>query len=295
MRVTLDTFSGRPNPSWVLSKKDAKRLVDSVARKALPSVDSVESILGFRGYIISSDSDEEPLVGLPHEFRIGGTSFDQFVAPKELALATLTPQESDDIAVWLLSTAQKAVEDEVLSYVEQTVKTRNAGSTAEKSKKRSSGKAPDQDVVDAACLIQNTPYNPAFWNVPQTQPYNNCYNYAMNYRSNTFAQPGKISGHPNNIMQCANVGTAANWDGCKTTCSGSNKNVALVIWPNVDYHWYRLHSNGFWGHKPGSTAARNTDNSGQVIGGARNPQNCNRGNYTIFCGYRYSPTGMQVK
>ena len=96
-------------------------------------------------------------------------------------------------------------------------------------------------------------------------------------------------------MQCANVATAANWDGCKATCSGGNKTVALVIWPNVDYHWYRLHSNGFWGHKPGGTAARNTDNSGNVIGGALNPQNCNRGNYTVFCGYRYSPTGMKVQ
>jgi hypothetical protein len=147
----------------------------------------------------------------------------------------------------------------------------------------------------AACIIQNTPYNPGFWNTPTVQPHNNCYNYAMNFRSDTFAQPGTISGHPNSVMQCANVAAAANFDGCKATCSGPNKNVALVIWPGRDYHWYRYHSNGFWGHKPGGTPARNTDNRGRVIGGSLNPQNCDRGPYTIFCGYRFSPVGMHVK
>jgi len=53
MKVTLDIFSGRENPTWDLSKKDTKKLVDIVAQKALPSVDAVESILGFRGYVIS--------------------------------------------------------------------------------------------------------------------------------------------------------------------------------------------------------------------------------------------------
>jgi hypothetical protein len=42
---------------------------------------------------------------------------------------------------------------------------------------------------------RNTAYNPGFWNTPAVQPKNNCYNYAMNWRSDTFAQPGRISGH----------------------------------------------------------------------------------------------------
>jgi hypothetical protein len=130
---------------------------------------------------------------------------------------------------------------------------------------------------------------------PAAQPRNNCYNYAMDYQSNTFAQPGRISGHPNAVMQCADVGSAADFDGCTTVCVGPNKNVALVAWPGYDFHWYRLHTNGFWGHKPGATAARNTDNQGRVIGGALNPQNCDRGPYTAFCGYRFSPVGMRVQ
>src|ERR1700681_1709402 len=100
--------------------------------------------------------------------------------------------------------------------------------------------------------------------------HNNCYNYAMNWRSDTFAQPGRISGHQYiPPPACANVGTAASWDGCRTTSFGSNKNVARVIWPGVDYHWYRRRSQGFWEHKPGGTAARNVDNAGKLIDGVQ--------------------------
>ncbi len=27
--------------------------------------------------------------------------------------------------------------------------------------------------------------------------------------------------------------------------------LVLFIWPNVDYHWIRKDSNGYWSHKPG--------------------------------------------
>jgi hypothetical protein len=53
MRVTLDIYSGRENPSWDLSDSDARQLVDRVADKALTAVNEVEGVLGFRGYIIA--------------------------------------------------------------------------------------------------------------------------------------------------------------------------------------------------------------------------------------------------
>jgi hypothetical protein len=284
MRVTLDIYSGRENPSWDLSESDARQLVNRLAGKTVAAVNEVEGVLGFRGYIISvaDDADETAsAAGLPSDFRIGGTLPQQFLSPEAAEPSTLSPAEVEDAAQWLLTTAQQAVDEEIVTIVQGAI--------------RQEPQPQLEPAVAAACVIQNTPYNPGFWNTPSVQPYNNCYNYAMNYRSNTFAQPGRISGHPNNIMQCANVATAANWDGCTATCSGPNKNVALVIWPGRDYHWYRLHSNGFWGHKPGGTPARNTDNRGRVIQGALNPANCDRGNYTVFCGYRFSPTGMRVR
>jgi hypothetical protein len=289
MQVTLDIFSGMPNPTWTLTPKQAKDLISRLAGKAMAAVDATDGALGFRGYILSTATDDTATAadaGLPEVFRIPAGGMDGFVPAHAADLETLglpSAQDMGDAAEWLLGTGGGAVDDELLNLVK--------GMMGE------AGRAPAAEAADmaaAACVIQNTAYNPGFWNTPSVQPYNNCYNYAMNFRSNTFAQPGKISGHPNSVMQCANVSAAANWDGCKATCSGPNKNVALVVWPGRDYHWYRRHSNGFWGHKPGSTAARNTDNSGRVIGGALTPQNCNRGPYTSFCGYRFSPVGMKV-
>jgi hypothetical protein len=72
----------------------------------------------------------------------------------------------------------------------------------------------------------------------------------------------------------------------------------LVIWPNRDYHFYRLVTGGpfwWWGHKPGGTPARYTDDCGHPIfqfqllglhlGYA--PNNICRGSYSDFCGYFY--------
>lgn len=285
MLVTLDIFSGMPNPKWNLDPKQTKDLISRLAGKAVAAADAAESKLGFRGYVIEATGDDTlEGTGLPSSFRLAGAMAEEFFGAQAEEAPSLTGKESSDTALFLLETSAGAVDDELLKTVKEMIS--GAGPSAEAGK--------EEAGVSAACVLQHTPYNPAFWNTASVQPHNNCYNYAMNFRSNTFAQPGKISGHPNSVMQCPNVSTAANWDGCKATCSGPNKLVALVIWPGRDYHWYRYHSNGFWGHKPGSTAARNTDNSGIVIGGTRNPQNCNRGPYTIFCGYRYSPVGMKV-
>ncbi|HQR13133.1 MAG TPA: hypothetical protein PLZ37_01165 [Nitrospira sp.] len=299
MIITLDIFSGRSNPSWLLSQKDINRLLERFSGRALTEAEAVDGVLGFRGLVVSSTSDEQLPGGMPANFRVGGLLPVDYVAP-ESASRALTADESDEAVKWLLSTGQHAIGEDVLSHLEDTLEMRKRSLEIEApSESATEEKIWEEEgklVAKAVCIIQNTPYNPAFWNAAGVIGKNNCYNYAMNYRSDTFAQPGRISGHPNNTMACTNVATAANWDGCKATCSGSNKNVALVIWPGQDYHWYRKHSNGFWGHKPGGTAARNTDSLNRVINGATlTPQNCARGPYTIFCGYRYSPTGMKVR
>ena len=78
------------------------------------------------------------------------------------------------------------------------------------------------------------------------------------------------------------------------TGSGSgpdNLTICLVIWPNTDFHFFRLCSGGLWCHKPGQTPAKNTDNSGNLI---TNPQTANRGPYTTFCEYFYVGGGSVV-
>ena len=301
MIITLDVYSGRQNPSWRLSAKDASQLIERVADRAVASVEAGDGVLGYRGFVVSAASDDELPSNLPQAFRVGGGlveghSFSSAAKP-------LSESEAGEAAGFLLETGVHTLEHGLVEYVSHSMRSKpktEALSEAEWPQPAESRESalPVEAEAAAPCVIANTPYNPGFWNVPAVQPKNNCYNYAMNYRSDTFAQPGRITGHQWTAINCANVGNAAAWDGCKTTCSGSNKLVALVIAPGpgfIDYHWYRRHSEGFWGHKPGGTAARNVDNSGLLINGTtRTPANCNRGPYTIFCGYRYSPTGMHV-
>jgi len=131
-------------------------------------------------------------------------------------------------------------------------------------------------------------FDPSFWNdADGIQFNNNCYNYATNTRTDTFAQPGTGSGNPFANTACADVDQAARSDGLTSTscddpeCTGCCHQVALVIWPGQDFHWYRRDRDGSWSHKPGSTQARNVDNSNNPI---TDPRTANRGPYTDFCG-----------
>jgi len=78
---------------------------------------------------------------------------------------------------------------------------------------------------------------------------------------------------------------------------GPWKKVALVIDPYYfkyydedntickrypDYHWYVETEDGYWTHKLGLEDAMITDFSDSLI---TDPENCNRGNYSVFCGY----------
>jgi hypothetical protein len=154
------------------------------------------------------------------------------------------------------------------------------------------------------CKHEEIPFDPAFWNNPAHQGSNNCYNFATNRRTDTFAQPGRASGQQASVIDCAHVKTAALSDGlvqappCPPDDQAPRYLVALVqapvfspSWPHPDYHWYRRCSDGFWAHKPGGTAARSYDNSMNTI---YDPETCDRGSYTNFCGYFYTQKKMVV-
>jgi len=130
-------------------------------------------------------------------------------------------------------------------------------------------------------------YEPAWWNDGgQRQFNNNCYNYSTNYRTDTFAQPGLAAGAMYTALTCAAVKPAAVRDdlidapNANNRCPKEGHLVALVVWPNGDFHWYRKGRKGYWTHKPGGTPATNLDNSGVVI---PDPRTADRGPYTDFC------------
>jgi hypothetical protein len=130
-------------------------------------------------------------------------------------------------------------------------------------------------------------YEPAWWNDGgQKQLNNNCYNYATNYRTDTFAQPGLAAGAEYTALTCGAVRPAALADdltddpNARNRCPKEGHLAALVIAPGQDFHWYRKGRNGYWTHKPGSTPVTNVDNSGVTI---PDPRTANRGPYTNFC------------
>ena len=133
------------------------------------------------------------------------------------------------------------------------------------------------------------PYDLDWWNQGRSnaiQNCNNCYNYGCNYRTDTFAQPGLAAGAMYSSISCSAVKEAAELDGLLDRPDANNKCpveghlTALVIAPDLDFHWYRKSKTGYWSHKPGGTPATTFDNSGELI---RDPRLANRGMYTEFC------------
>lgn len=137
----------------------------------------------------------------------------------------------------------------------------------------------------ALCLPE---FDPSRWNDGgSVQRNNNCFNYACDVQSGTFAQPGTASGHPFTNTNCAEVGAGALSDGLVSAscddaeCADCCHQAALVTWPGIDFHWFRRDRSGKWSHKPGQTRARDVDNSGNPI---TDPRAADRGPYVDFCG-----------
>lgn len=299
LRVTIDAFSGLPNPSWVVTGTEANELLKEISqdRATVADVDAGFTGLGFRGVIIEQLADDvAQTYDLPATFKIGvaGARGDG----KSLELAERLIRSMSKYAPTSPFTDSprpfdKGLEEALLQLVQR------ASSRATITERDGPTPAP-APLTDVTCLIERGKFNPGFWNASDVIGRNNCYNYASNWRTNTFAQPGRGAGQMYTALTCPEVTRAALADGChrRFDCFPDTEKprwlIALVVGPGYDYHWYRLHTKEevFWGHKPGGTAARNVDNSGHVI---TNPETCDRGPYTDFCGCFYSCKTQQQR
>lgn len=278
IRITLDLFSGRPNPSITLSDREAKAILARLAPdKKLPrdQVDSPPS-LGYRGLIIEQPG--RPVGGLPKVFRAAA---DRVYGP--------------GLAHFI---SEPGFEEEFLTRPALLRKFKVRGLTPEQIRKllRQRFKLiewwrwpvlfPKRPVCPCAPV-----YEPAWWNDGgQRQGGNNCYNYGCNHRTDTFAQPGRASGAMYGFpIDGPGVKNGAIHDDLVDSPDANNRCprsgghlVALVIAPSPsfnDFHWYRKGLNGRWTHKPGGTQATNLDNSGNLI---TDPRTADRGPYTQF-------------
>ncbi|HMG34185.1 MAG TPA: hypothetical protein VKM94_09630 [Blastocatellia bacterium] len=279
IQITIDIFSGVPNPVIVLSSKEAQAVLERLKPGNALVADEAEKattpILGYRGLIIEQMGPSPADESLPARFRVasgalvgGGLAHRAAdVDFESYFFSSKGPSKKLKGAKKLLTIVRQEVERAKETRDQITIPT-----------------LPFPITLPCAC---GPLYEPGWWNDGgQKQHNNNCYNYATNYRSDTFAQPGKAAGAMYTQLTCASVRPAAVKDdledqpGANNKCPPEGHLVALVMAPNIDFHWFRKGRNGFWSHKPGSTAVTNVDNSGHFI---PDPRTANRGMYTAFC------------
>ena len=150
-------------------------------------------------------------------------------------------------------------------------------------------------------VCRGTIFNPSNWNYRAVQRRNNCYNYATNIVTNTFAQPGRGSGQKLSAFTAENVYSACLRDGLvpimersprRLPSSGRYCLIALVIWPGEDFHFLRMDINGFWSQKNGKGPARNYDDNNNPM---RDPRFANLGPYRIFAGFLGTHRGITIR
>ncbi|TDH34851.1 hypothetical protein E2A64_14000 [Pseudohoeflea suaedae] len=276
--VTLDMYSGRENPHWVLTGAQASELLKrSQNYQDRFGVAPAPRMLGYRGVeitpIATQDGVAAPLVDSREAELNNGSVYVSGI-----------PELED----FIVSTGKAFIEPDTLNYIQNAFKT-----------PASRLSAATTGTGCPKCVAADAPaYDPDFWNTPQRQPKNNCYNYANNQATDTFAQPGRATGMPITGLSCKGVQPSAQSDGLKPSAdfstplkAGAGWYVALVIWPGKDYHWYRQDNVGCWSHKAGETAARNTDDSNNPI---TDPKTCDRGPYTDFCTYMITGSWVTI-
>lgn len=304
IRVTVDIFSGRPNPTWVLDGKETELVIKEITkkRKVVAGATSGYQGLGYRGALLELLSDDmAETYELPSSFMIANGAADDETGGLEIATMLVKGmlKHAKEGTEKLLTPLDKGMQEMILKQMSRFHKEL---SKIPKKKVRMSMEEFAKVKVQpktACCYYEVCTFNPGFWNDdPNVMANNNCYNYAVNCRTNTFAQPGRASGDYPYSLNCTNVTNAALSDGAhkRYDCFPDSEKprwlMAMVIWPGYDYHWYRKALEGFWGHKPGGTPAKNTDNSGNII---MDPQTCDRGPYTDFCEYFYSCKSMTIR
>ncbi|MBN3760725.1 hypothetical protein [Burkholderia sp. Ac-20365] len=260
--VTLHIYSGRQDPSWELDPPQVailQSLLSSPRGATFAKPSTVASRLGYRGFSVESSR-----VPLPALLTAGGGIVE------ETRQAPSLVDNDKEIERFLLETGKPYLTPKLVANVEREL-------------------AGPHLLSNDVTIFAAPPYNPGKWNDdPYILDNNNCYNYACDRITNSRAQPGVGSGAKFHLLACGDVGAASVRDGL-TSVAGPNGNpapnshfAALVMAPDVDFHWYRFDTNGRWSHKPGRTRATDLDQAGRVI---LNPEIADRGAYVDFCGY----------
>ena len=284
VKVMLMVFSGRENPEWELSGdqvNDLKAKLSNLRGTTMERPDGMLGGLGYQGFSVTATQEMEIE---PNIFVHAGIVD---LGPSNAALR----DSGSTLESFLLDTAGSAIDQKVRTYVlSQLAPQAYAGASQRKPRAR---------------VLEVPRYEPNIWNNdPSIRRNNNCYNYANNKITNTFAQPGRGTGTtlPSPLTGQA-VARGAIADGLEAqadperwrTTPTEGHWIALVLSTTIDdYHWYRLDDeNARWSHKPGQTAARDVDGSNAQIS---DPRTCDRAPYADFIGFFHTyPSRITIR
>lgn len=306
LRITADVFSGRPNPSWVLTdEKEARATLKELAQNRSIVSEAAPSAagLGLRGFIVESLSDDLGRdFNLPDSLYLAAGASSTNAKASELAERLIALSSTAEASATSADVEAVPLDEALQTFLLEQLEVGGRTSVMDESSQAAGTEDIGEVTPAASCMIELSPYNPGFWNNNATiLRNNNCYNYASNKRTDTFAQPGRGCGQIYTAITCPEMTRASLCDGlhrrydCFPSTESPRYLVALVVAPGPgfrDFHWYRKMKEGFWGHKPGSTPVRNVDNSNRII---LDPATCNRGPYTQFCGYFYTCRSQRIR
>lgn len=280
VKVTLMVFSGRVNPQWQLSSDQVGLLRDKLASLRGTTMERPDGMLGGLGYqgfslAVTQEMDLEPTIF------VHGNIVD--LGPTSVALR----DSGNSLEAWLLDTGADAVEPAVRTYVQSQFEPQAYAGAMEARRAR-------------ARALEVPRYEPNIWNNdPNIRANNNCYNYANNKITNTFAQPGRAAGltlpDPLTAQAVARGAIAdglealANPEAWQSTPVDGHWVAGVLSTQINDFHWYRLDDiNARWSHKPGTTQARDFDEARAQIG---DPRSADRGPYAEFIGFFHTYPG----
>jgi len=280
--VVMHLFSSEKNPQWYLEGSERVKLLElasplynKMEHECYPNLNNIQ--LGYNGFSIV-DSTNEKCVHVHNSADAENFLLESYIKA---------------------SIAENAPAKRLTAIIEHTSEVIRSGLKINKVSRDYNNEMINIEPIRGPDNV--TEYNPKKWNQNPWQYQNNCYNYGNDVRTDTFAQPGRGTKHKWDSNTCKDVFDAAVRDGLvpysdklpaweeKPTLGHF---IALVIWPDVNFHWYKKDLDNYWSHKPGGTAARNVDNSNERI---KDPAAADRGPYTIFCTYLVSvPSKMQI-
>jgi hypothetical protein len=288
LQITVDVFSGRPNPVLHIPSGAAMNLFARAAPlRAEPVPPAVTSFprLGYRGLVIQHDepalADRLPACTRVYRGVLQSESA-ALVAPWRVEEAVLAPGGLGEEAglpaglrQFIAVQVARAETEPPAAFLTARASMTAAHLAAAPGALPGSGRAPI--------------FEPDWWNDNGIkQARNNCYNYSTNYRTDTFAQPGRASGFSITAISCNQILPFAVADSLISDSGNNNEFpaeghlVALVMAPGFDFHWYRKGPDGMWSHKVGPQPVTNLDNSGAAIA---DPRTADSGPYIDFCGF----------